>query len=134
MPLDFQTVEVLLEGLEQKSDRKATTPGKLRTAENVAFNKTGSLNKRRGYVRVGLTSDDEVFDISPESLFLGVATFQDELVMFGSEYLYALADLGAAISGSRAIVQRGPVLRGGYSIQHVTSSAHGSESGEGPGL
>lgn len=134
VPLEFRNVEVVLEGLEQKTDRKTTTPGKLRTAENIAFTKTGRLNKRRGYVRVGLTSDDEVFAIAPESLFLGVATFQDELVLFGAEYLYALADLDAAISGSRAIVQRGPVMRGGYSVQYVMSSSHGSESGEGPGL
>ncbi len=124
--LETTDVEVVLEGLSQKSDRKVTTPGKLRSAQNVEFDKSGSLNKRRGYTRVDL--DDTIGSVTSDAVYLNVATLADELVVYGAGRLWSVASIDSSIGAGEAMVLRGPVLKGGYSIQHVFSSSLGDET------
>ena len=124
--MQTEPVEIpLAQGLDQKTARLFRSPGALRSAENVDFRHAGMLSKRRGYTRVNL--DNEVGGHPTEQVFLNVTTLRNRLVLFGSEYLYDLASLTSAINGTDALVRRGPVLRGMVTIQHVVSSAHGSE-------
>lgn len=128
MPLDFQPVQVVLEGLDQKTDHKLRAPGKLASAINVEFDKVGALNKRRGYRRVTMV---EVHNEGVESVFCNVATWQGELLVYGSEYLYAVASVTAALDATGAIAAnlavRGPVLRGNGGVRHIASSTLSEE-------
>jgi hypothetical protein len=123
MPLDFQPVQIVLEGLDQKTDAKMRAPGKLASAINVEFDKVGTLNKRRGYRRVVMT---EIHGEGVESVFCNVATFQGELLVYGAEYLYAVASITAAVDGASLAV-RGPVLRGNCGVTHIASSTLSEE-------
>lgn len=121
-PIDWQTVEVVLEGLSQKDDKKATTPGKLRTALNVEFDKTHSLNKRRGFVRIPF--EELVHDEQYELLYAAVATYQQELVVYGLDNLNSVVARTADVSGA-AMVRRGPTMRGNYRVHDVYASPLG---------
>lgn len=120
--MDFTDVEVVLEGLDQKTDRKAKTPGKLREAINVEFDKANALNKRRGYVRVPTGTD--VTGAASEAVFLASATYRQELVLYGSEFMSSVVAVGADVS-SAAIVRRGPSLPGSYRVHQVFASSIG---------
>jgi hypothetical protein len=119
-PLIFEPVEVVLEGLSQKDDKKATTPGRLRSALNVEFDKTHALNKRRGFERVDIGTDTKGF--STELAFVSVATYRQELVVYGRHDLYAVLAIDADVSDA-SVVRRGPTLCGNYRTHHVFSSA-----------
>lgn len=118
-PLQYQTVEVLLEGLSQKDDKKTSTPGKLRTAINVEFDKSGTLNKRRGYTRV--PTESLVGGGTAETLYATVATYQQELVLYGLDNIGSVA-AGSAIVDGASVVRRGPTMRGNYRIHPVFAS------------
>lgn len=118
-PIEWQTVEVVLEGLSQKDDRKVTTPGKLRAAVNVEFDKSNSLNKRRGFVRVPF--ETLVHGETPELLYATVATYQQELVVYGLDNLASVVARTAIVDGA-ALVRRGPTMRGNYRIHDVFSA------------
>lgn len=128
-------VEVVFEGLGQKTSTRTKAPGRLRTAQNVVFDKSGELNKRRGYTRVDMDDGtDEVLNNALEGLFLNVGTFRDRLFVYGAEFLYDVASLSGSLDGTAFVVRRGPVLRGQYSVQHVVSSSSGTEVAHGTGL
>jgi hypothetical protein len=123
-PLQFQTVEVVLEGLSQKDDKKGTTPGRLRHAYNVEFDKTHALNKRRGFERVRVDTDTK--GLTSEIAFVSAATYKQELVLYGLHRLYAVVAIDQDVSGA-SVVRRGPTLRGNYRVHHVFSSAVSEE-------
>ncbi len=125
MAADFQRVEVVFKGLDQKTDAKVTTPGTLTDARNVVFDKAGRLDKRRGFTRIDL--DNEVQGNTTDLVFFNVTTYRESLVLHGAEHVYAVADRDSQINGTDALVERGPCLRGQFSIQHVVSSPHGQE-------
>ena len=57
MPLTKEVVSFpFAAGLDEKSSDKTTPPGKLVTADNVRFEKTGQLTKREGYVKQARSS------------------------------------------------------------------------------
>jgi hypothetical protein len=118
MPLEWRTVEVLLEGLSQKDDRKATAPGRLSVALNVEFDKTNSLNKRRGYTRVPWSA--LVGGESPELTYATVATYRDELVVYGLGHINSVVARSAIVDDA-ALVRRGPTMRGNYRTHQVFS-------------
>ena len=110
MPLQWKTAEVMLfQGLDQKADNKSTVQGKLQQADNVEFDKYGALNKRRGYSLMAISED--ALGLTCEDIFHAVAVYQDELVLFGHNRIYALANKSGYMSGVHYIVQRGPVPR-----------------------
>jgi hypothetical protein len=119
-PLIFEPVEVVLEGLSQKDDKKATTPGRLRAAINVEFDKTHSLNKRRGFERVDVSAN--TLGVDSESAFVSIATYRQELVVYGMQWIYAVLAIDQDVS-SASVVRRGPAMRGNYRTHHVFSSA-----------
>jgi hypothetical protein len=123
MPLDFQPVQIVLEGLDQKTDSKMRAPGKLASAINVEFDKVGALNKRRGYRRV--TTSTTTHGQTPEAVFTAVATYNGELVVIGEEYLYAVGAIAADIDGG-SLIRRGPVLRGSYRVRDIAQASIGS--------
>lgn len=122
MPLDFQPVQIVLEGLDQKTDHKLRAPGKLASAINVEFDKVGSLNKRRGYRRV--STSVTTHGQTPESIFTSVAVYQGELAVLGEEYVYALGAATAIVDGA-SLIRRGPVLRGCYRVRDIAQATIG---------
>lgn len=121
MPLQHQNAEIILfHGLDQKRDPKGSVPGSLESAVNVEFEKQHALNKRRGYAKITMTT--EALGLTPEETFVGVATYEDELVVFGYDKAYAVASRTGALPASRAIVQRGPYPRGNIRAQDVVAA------------
>lgn len=118
-PLEWQTVEIVLEGLSEKDDRKATTPGKLRRAQNVEFDKTNALNKRRGYTRV--PTEALVGGGLAETLYVTVATYQQELVLYGLDSFGSVAAASAVVDDA-SVRRRGPTMRGSYRVVDVYCS------------
>lgn len=119
----LQPVQIVLTGLDEKSDVKLRVPGKLDEALNVEADKQGALNKRRGYRRVVL---DEIHGDGLESVFCNVAPFRGELLLYGSEYLYSVVGITTEITQG-TIASRGPVLRGNCGVRHITSSSISEE-------
>lgn len=122
----YETKELLLQGLDQKTDAKSTIPGKLITADNIEFDKQGILNRRRGFK---LPSLSEVLGLSTEIQFSRLGVFQDEMVFIGYNYLYSMADPDAGLGSGVDVVRRGTVPRGVMERYEVTRS---TESGRAP--
>lgn len=125
MPPNFTDVEVVLEGLDQKTSRRTKTPGKLKEAINVEFSKSGDLNKRRGYERVDVSTD--VTGAGSEAVFFTVATYRQELVLYGSEYMSSVVAIDPDVS-SASVVRRGPTMAGSYRIHQVFASPIGEDA------
>lgn len=115
MPLPTQNVEVLIQGLAQSVDPNVHPHGALVVADNVEFDKSGSLNKRRGYRRVSLV--DDINNTPIAEVFSAVAVFDDELVLF-SDNIYSIVDARAGVDGTSAIL-RGPSQRGAYRLRTI---------------
>lgn len=122
MPLQFQNIEVpLLGGLSEHDDPKSTPPGKLHSSVNVEFMKRGRLNKRRGYKRIPLT---EATGETVDQILCAVATYRDELVVFGFNNLYAVGDRTDRIGsddGGKSLVRRSYVPRAAVRRQDVAA-------------
>lgn len=122
MPLQTQTVEVALEGLDQKTDALKVMPGPLLRADNVEFDKYGRLNKRKGYQTVS-TAGGTVTGQTLDSLFQAVLNFRGELVVLGVTKVWAIASPDNSITVSnRAWVERGPACRGAIRFAEVATS------------
>lgn len=118
--LQLQTAEIVLEGLESSTDHKVQQPGKLRRAINVTTNKTGKLSKRRGYRRIAVSSDALGNDM--EEVYVRVGQFDDELVLFGLDFLWAIGSKEGQLDGDVACIKRGPLSRGNADFLFVASS------------
>ncbi len=125
MPLDKEPFEIVFEGLEQKTDAKLLQAGKLTTAINVEFDETGAMNKRRGYLRSRFDNQGAL-GRTMETQASRVATFRGELLVFGMEWLWAVADRDQNIDGD-SLVRRGRLHKGNTKIQLVAMGS-GSES------
>lgn len=125
MPLQFDTVQIVFEGLDQKTDHKLRAPGKLASAINVEFDKVGSLNKRRGYRRI--STSVTAHGQTPESVFTSVATYHGELLLLGEEYAYAVGATTAIVDGA-SLIRRGPVLRGCYRVRDIAQATIGDDT------
>lgn len=122
----MQPVEILFEGLSQKTDEKLRASGRLDVIQNLEFDKDKALNKRRGYRRVPLsqTTHGVVF----ETVFSEITTFNGSLVLFGEEYIYSVVSVDGVVDGA-AISQRGPSIRGSYRVRDIASSGVGDGYG-----
>lgn len=107
-PVEFTDIELVLEGLEQKTDAKLTTPGKLIRATNVEFDKHGELNKRAGYTAPPIGSD--IMGAMADRVFHRVGTYKDELLIFAHDHVYAVT---------------GVTLRGSCNVHWVATSSVG---------
>jgi hypothetical protein len=126
MALQKQNVPILLGGgLDTKSDKKTVLPGKLLRAENVVFKKRNRLDKRPGYELLSHS------DVSGADLPSGdsLATFNDELLLYGGQKLYSYAsgakrwvDKGAVVS---AIVRTRQVIKNTYEQTAADSATLG---------
>ncbi len=123
--LQTQNIDVEIQGLSQKGSDLASVPGTLDRAINVEFDTPPDLNKRRGYRRIATSVDLQGNTV--EAVFCAVATFGNELVVYGSEFLYAVVSDRGEVDGA-SIVRRGPVNRGNYTVSHVVSSSLASEA------
>lgn len=120
MPVQWEAVEITLQGLDEKSDRASVPMGKLVTAENIVFEATGRLDKRRGYLRMQTTDDVVGGEIDPRNLFCAAATAGDELVVFALDRCYTVGSRADAIDGA-GLIDRGPAGRCMLEIQHVST-------------
>ena len=129
-PEQFDLVEIPLgEGPDEKTARLLRAPGVLRSASNVDFRQSGVLRKRRGYTRVDLARAVNIAEDS-EGVWHNLATHRGELVLVGSDYVYALNSVGGNLTGEHTtatVSRRGPTVRGGYAIRHVVTSSIGDE-------
>ena len=124
MPVQWETVEVAIQGLDEKTDRTSVAAGKLVVAENVAFD-AGVLRKRRGYLALQLVDDVVGTSIDPDNLFCAVGTVEDELVIMGYDRAYSVGSRQDAIDGA-GLIDRGPLARGTLTVHHVST---GKETG-----
>lgn len=113
MALQKQKIEIVIESLAQKSSKLAKPPGKLAICKNMEFDKTGILNKQRGFVAI---STGTAFDSSPDGVvsnlyYLNAGQWRDELLLFGDGALQAFA-FRFEHSGALTSVTRGPLARG----------------------
>ena len=94
MPLQKQLIPLVLGvGVETKTDPKLVPTGKMLELENAYIDKLGTLQKRKGYNKIG-----EVI-----TNFKKLATFQDELLQFTRTNLYSY------IESSDSFLDRGLV-------------------------
>lgn len=124
-PLEFQNVEIIFRGLAQKDGEKTRPADMLTKAINVAFDRGGVLNKRRGYKFVPVSAAINVFD--DDAVMISCATRRDELVVFTYDYVIALGSQDAALRGADAFVYRGPNNRGNGRLQYVGTSRISSQ-------
>lgn len=124
MPLEFQLFEIVLGGLSQKESPLTRAPGKLERAVNVEFDKTGRLNKRRGYQRVDTSQVVNRFDT--DAVMLHVCTHGNEVVVFTYDYVIGMVSKDALPTQSgpsqAAFVYRGPNNRGNCRLHHVSTA------------
>lgn len=119
--LDFsKPIVIRFAGLDEKTAALVRAPGALERAQNVEFDKTGQLNKRRGYAFVDVADAINVFD--DDEVFHALATYRDELVLFSYDRVVGLASRTASLRGAEAFVYRGPSNRGALRVQFVSSS------------
>jgi len=116
MPLPDQLITINVSGLSQKIDPKARPHGSLERADNVEFEKAGTLNKRRGYRVVDISAGD-IHGTLPPELFSAVAQHRDELVMI-SDDLWSVVSPTSGVDGT-SVVRRGPMPRGGYRVRAI---------------
>lgn len=119
MPLAWDTVDVVLEGLDEKTDRASVATSNLVVAENVVY-EPGRMDKRRGYQRLQLVDDVEGGIIDPLNLFLNVATVEDELLLLGYDQLYSMGSVDDAIDGA-GLILRGPISRCTLLVEQVAT-------------
>lgn len=120
MAIDFKPVEVVLEGLDQKTSKVARTPGKLEHAINVEYDKTGAINKRLGYQYVDLGNTVNLFD--DDAVFIALGSYRGELVVFSYDHLCALGSRDSVLRGVDSLVYRGPNNRVTCGLEHVTTA------------
>jgi hypothetical protein len=127
----FQVAPIRLLGLDEKVDKRHTAVGKLLTADNVVIDKDGAFTKRRGYRRIDLVAADiEAVNATTDNCYVGLATMQGELLVFGYQRLYAVVSHDSAMGDDRAIRERGIWLRGNISIHDVTGGIAGNSEPE----
>jgi hypothetical protein len=124
VPLPSQPVTINVAGLSQKVDAKARVQGTLEVADNVEFEKAGTLNKRRGYRYINIANGD-IHDNASPSLFSAVAQYRDELVLLSDELWSVVSPIREVDATS--IVRRGPLPRGGYRVRAVIGDGVGEE-------
>lgn len=123
--MQFDRIEVVLDGLDQKTSAPMQVPGKLVLAINCEYDKTGAINKRRGYQLVALDDTVNVFD--DDAVFCAVATLRGELVVVSYDYVCSLGSRDSALRGGDALVYRGPCNRGACKLDYVGTSRLSNE-------
>ncbi len=129
MPVQFQTVEIPLTGLNQKVARLLRGPGTFDLVINGEYAKDGGrINKRRGYQFVD--SQAVVGGSDADAVMTHCTTLRDELVIFTIDTVLGLGDRGAALRGEDALVFRGPSNRGAARMEFVAQSRMSEEFAE----
>lgn len=125
MPLDFENVPIVLsQGLNTKSDPKSLAIGKMLSMTNCSFKEVNAITKRDGTVPLSQT----IASGGSISNGVGIASFQDELLMLDGQNLYSYSsDLSTLITRGLLIptslaVQ--PVIRNTYQQTEPDSAFH----------
>ena len=128
MPLVPENYELVFEGLDQKTDHRLLKAGRLTRAENVEFDKGGILNKRRGFLRYRFDGSTQVgaFDFTMEPNAFRVATYEDELLIFGVGWLWSIGSKTSDLDG-RAAVRRGRLSPGGTRRRRIVTASEGTD-------
>ena len=118
--IQYQHMEITLEGLSELTTPIARPIGKLDIADNIEIRDTGALCKRRGYRYIDLSSAVNIFDV--DAVFTRVTNFSGRLLVFSYNYAIELGDRGAQLRGDDAAVYRGPCNRGNGGIRTIAVS------------
>ncbi len=125
MPLPGENVEIVLQGLDQKTSAKLTAPGKVERARNVQFDKAGQLDKRDGYLMLESAQADGMAMPAHQAR---LAQLGDELLMLSPVYAFAMHDPGEGLQGStRAMKRRGLISSGSISASTVVVGTDAEE-------
>jgi hypothetical protein len=129
MPLQNETIDIIFEGLDEKSDPKVIKAGKLVRAQNVEFDKTGALNKRRGFLRYSFSGGSQIAALGQqmETQAIRVATYNDELLIFGVGWLWSIASRDSLTGNDDHAVKRGRLSPGNLRVVHVATASEGQE-------
>jgi len=137
MTIQYQYVEIPLQGLAESSTPIARPMGKMDIAENVEIRETeGSLAfcKTRGYRFVPMDNAVGRYDI--DVLFTRVVNFAGRLVVFSYDYVTELGDRAEGMRGGPglgdSVVYRGPSNRGNIKMR-IVAVARSSASEPDPG-
>lgn len=131
--LDFQTLEIPFGALDQKTSELTRGKGALERAVNVEFDKTGLLNKRRGYLLC--SPNDVVSTFGNDRVLCAAVVHRNEVVIIGVDTIFALVDKTTAVdigSTNASFAYRGPSNRGNGRLHHV-SVGRSSQSADGAG-
>ncbi len=122
MPLPGENVEVVFAGLDQKTASPLTAPGELETADNIEFDKSGQLNKRRGYQDIESDTAADG-DTMPAVFHRVVVGERDEVLVISDASCWSLEAQSERLqTGPRGFVDRGPAIVGGVSVVEVYTS------------
>ena len=120
MALVTEPVEVLLTSLDQKTGAAATAPGRLTVAENIEFDKVGTLSKRQGY---RLLPTAQANDTLLPAVWSRLVLDGDELLVCTRTRAWAMADVTETLQGAgHSMVLRGVIGSGNISVMDVVTS------------
>jgi hypothetical protein len=126
VPLPGENVEIVLQGLDQKTSAKLTAPGTVERARNVQFDKAGQLDKRDGYL---LLENAQVDGVAMPAHQARLAQLGDELLMLSPVYAFAMHDPAEGLqSSTRAMKRRGLISSGTVSASTVVVSTDAEDS------
>jgi hypothetical protein len=129
MPLESRTIEIPLAGLSEKHAAIVRSPGTMQRARNVEFDKTGIVNKRRGYRFVDVAQTINLFDT--DSVFSRCATIRNELVLFSHSHVVSLISQTGSVRADDTLVYRGPCNRGALKLEYITGGTYTENEGGG---
>lgn len=126
MPLQPDTIQINLFGLDQKADPRALEPGKLERADNVEVIKAPALSLRRGYRRVNLdrTADNTDIRANGDLLFHRLVVFRNRLLVIGHTRVFAVTfpiNTITVTGGTTSITDRGRVARCGVRSRVIST-------------
>lgn len=128
--LEEQTIDVPVRGLGQEMPEIVRKPGTLEFARNVEFDRAGRLRKRKGYAYVDINAVSPYAVTPVNDTYSQVATFKDELVVFGRDHVYAISSPEAAVTDQAyTCVLRGTYSRLALSVEYVSQGMTPDEDG-----
>ncbi len=123
MPVTKQLVPIdLTGGLNTKTDPKSLQPGQLEDLRNAVYRKGNRLDKRPGYDQ--LPNTETIFGEAIDGGADGIATYQDELLMYAGQRLYSYAQ------GSAGWVDKGPMVSAIIKTRQIIKNSYEQSEGD----
>jgi hypothetical protein len=123
MPVTKQLVPVdLTGGLNTKTDSKSLQPGQLKDLRNGVYTKGSRVDKRFGYDQVDMAQT--IFSETIGGEADGIATYQDELLVYADQHLYSYAQ------GANGWVDKGKMVSGIIKTRQIIKNSYQQTEGD----